>query len=160
MLNPAGLRRFPSPHSSLFFWIFGGIFGLKWGGKGRGGGYMEGLTPVARRGGDRPPCRARGLGPAVARGEGDRPPCRPLGGRQAPLFFYSRDFVANLKKKLHLNPVAPHRATGVYFWNFPKRTYIFEILIFLNIKKKKQRYRQCVGPYLKPLTPAPTHWCP
>ena len=24
--------------------------------------------------------------------------CRPLGGRQPPLFFYSRDFVANLKK--------------------------------------------------------------
>ena len=27
--NLVGLRRFPSPHPSLFFWIFGGIFGLK-----------------------------------------------------------------------------------------------------------------------------------
>ena len=43
----------------------------------------------------------------VAPPTGDRPlshlgwatgACRPLGGRQAPPFFYSRDFVANLKK--------------------------------------------------------------
>ena len=28
-----------------------------------------------------------------------------------------------------------HRATGVYFWNFQKRTYIFEI--FFKYKKEK-----------------------
>ena len=51
------------------------------------GSYIRGVTPVARgRRGDRPPCRARGLGPVVARGGGDR-----------PLFF--SDLVANLKKK-------------------------------------------------------------
>ena len=83
------------------------------------------------------PGRPRGGGQAPLPRPWAGPSGRPLGGRQTPLFFYSRDFVANLKKKLHLNPVAPHRATGVYFLNFPKRTYIFEILIFLNIKKKK-----------------------
>ena len=75
-------------------------------------------------------------GDPVARWGGDRP----------PIFFFSRDFVANLKKKkLNLSPVAPHRATGVYFWNFPKPTYIFEILIFLNIKKKKPPQTEAVG---------------
>ena len=40
---------------------------------------------------------------------------------QAP-FFYSKDFVANLKeKKLQLEPVAPHRATGGIFEIFQNR---------------------------------------
>ena len=67
----------------------------------------------------------------VASGVGDRP-LSPVGGATGPpLFFLSRDFVANLKKKkLHLSPVAPHRAIGGYFWNFSERTYIFEILFF------------------------------
>ena len=75
-------------------------------------------------------------------------PCRPWGRRQGPVarwggdrppsFFFSRDFVANLKKKNYIWALSPpHRATVVYFWNFPKPTYIFEILFFLNIKKKK-----------------------
>ena len=65
----------------------------------RGGGH----PPVARRRGDRPPWRAHW---PVAPGVGDRPPS----------FFFSKDFVANLKKKkLHFSPVAPHRTTGVYF---------------------------------------------
>ena len=72
-------------------------------------------------------------------------PCRPLGGRQVP-FFFSRDFVANLKKKNYTLGMSPYgRATGVYFWNFSKRTYIFEILFFLNIKKKKL---QCFSSYI------------
>ena len=68
-----------------------------------GGGRQA--PPVARRRGDRPPWRAHWL---VARWGGDRPPS----------FFFSRDFVANLKKKkLHLSPVAPIGRPG----------YIFEI---------------------------------
>ena len=55
-----------------------------------------------------------------------RGPCRPLNERQAPAarwggatgpLFFSRDFVVNLKKKLHLSPVAPIGRPG----------YIFEI---------------------------------
>ena len=43
-------------------------------------------------------------------------PGRPRGGRQAPFHFFSAmDLVANLKKKLHLGPVAPHRVTGGIF---------------------------------------------
>ena len=58
--------------------------------------------PVAQGGGggDRPPWHACRLGLLVARGVGDRPPCRPLGGDRPRLFFSSRDFVANLKKKI------------------------------------------------------------
>ena len=41
------------------------------------------------------------------------------------------------KKRGGLSPYG--RATGVYFWNIWKRTYIFEIF-FLNIKKKKPRH--------------------
>ena len=42
----------------------------------------------------------------VARGLGDRP-LSPVGGATGPLpFFLPRDLVANLKKKLHLVPVA------------------------------------------------------
>ena len=84
----------------------------------RGRPYIGGLTrsPVGEGGRQPPLSPARGatgppgayrLGPLVG---------RPRGGRQAPSFFFSSDFVANLKeKKLHLSSVAPHRATGVYF---------------------------------------------
>ena len=54
-------------------------------------------------GGDRPPLPPTGgatgppgacrLGPLVG---------RPRGGRQAPSFFFSRDFIANLKKKNYI----------------------------------------------------------
>ena len=49
---------------------------------------IGGREPVA------PPTGDRGLSPlGWATGA-----CRPLGGRQTPFFFFSRDFVANLKK--------------------------------------------------------------
>ena len=88
------------------------IFRLKWQGNGGQGLYKEGG------------------------------PCRPLGGRHAPLlFFFGHGPRCKFEeKKLHLGHVAPHRATGGYFWKFSKRTYIFEILIFFNIKKKKVRH--------------------
>ena len=89
----------------------------------RGRPYIGGLTrspvggrqapPVARRRGDRPPWRAHW---PVAPGVGDRGLSPVGGGDRPPSFFFSRDFVAKLKKKkLHLSHVAPHRATGVYF---------------------------------------------
>ena len=66
----------------------------------------RGLPRSPGGGGDRPPCRARGPGPAVARG-------RPRGGDRLPFFS---DIVANLKKKkLHLDLVALWGATGGYF---------------------------------------------
>ena len=40
-------------------------------------------------------------------------PCRPPNGRQ--VFFISRDLIVNLKKKIHLRPVALWGATGGYF---------------------------------------------
>jgi len=53
----------------------------------------------------------------VAPPTGDSP-LSPGGGRQAPSFFFSRDFVANLKKKNYTLGLSPYgRATG----------YIFEI---------------------------------
>ena len=76
----------------------------------RVGGGRQAL-PVARRRGDRPPWRAHW---PVAPGVGDRG-LSPVGGATGPHFFFSRDFVANLKKKITFEPVAPHRAIGVYF---------------------------------------------
>ena len=58
-------------------------------------GKKGGLSPPQRASG---PCRPRG---------GRQAPVARWGGRQAPPFFFSRDFVANLKKKkLHFGPVA------------------------------------------------------
>ena len=49
-------------------------------------------------------------------GEKKNKPCRPLGGRQPPPFFFSRNFVENLKKKNYNLGLSPYgRATGVYF---------------------------------------------
>ena len=40
----------------------------------------------------------------------------PVGGATGPPFFFSRDFVANLKKKNYNLGLSPYgRATGVYF---------------------------------------------
>ena len=80
----------------------------------RGALYRE-ADPVARGGGDRPPLSPAGRATGPSGGPTGLSPlgwaagaCRLLGGRQAPLFFFSRDFVANLKKKkIHLSPVAP-----------------------------------------------------
>ena len=56
-------------------------------------------------------------------------------------FFILKKFIfENWKKKKLQTGLSPLGwATGVYFRNFSKWTYIFEILIFLNIKKKKSR---------------------
>ena len=72
-----------------------------------------------------------------------------MGGRQDPSLHttLARDLFANSKKNYIkvLSPVAwatgplspLGRATGGHFRNFSKRTYIFEIFIFFNIKKEK-----------------------
>ena len=42
-------------------------------------------------------------------------------------------------------PLSPlGRATGGHFRNFSKRTYIFEIFIFFNIKRKRRPYMICL----------------
>ena len=78
----------------------------------RGRPYIGGLTrsPV---GGDRPP-----LSPA---GGATGPPggptgLSPVGGTTDPPLFFLQGLRCKFKeKKLYLSPVAPHRATGVYF---------------------------------------------
>ena len=72
-------------------------------------------TPVARGGGATGPLPRLWAGPSGG---------RPWAGRQAPVarptgdraFFFSRDFVANLKKKNYTLGLSPYgRATGIYF---------------------------------------------
>ena len=88
----------------------------------RGRPYIGGLTrspvggrqapPVARRRGDRPPWRAHW---PVAPRVGDRG-LSPVGGATGPPLFFLQGLRCKFEeKKLHLSPVAPHRATGVYF---------------------------------------------
>ena len=65
--------------------------------EGEGQPFHRGGYPGRPGGGDRPPCRACGPGPAaVARGLGDRPLSPP---QRATGPFFSRDLIANLKKK-------------------------------------------------------------
>ena len=78
-------------------------------------------------------------------------PCRPLGGRgrqdplpphtpgQGPLCKFKKNYIKVLSPVAWATGVLSplERATGGYFRNFSKRTYIFKFFIFLNIKKKK-----------------------
>ena len=73
------------------------------------------------RGGLWPPCRPSG---------DDRPPLPPRAPGQGPL--------CKLEEKNYIKVLSPlGRATRVYFRNFSKRTYIFEILNFFKYKKEK-----------------------
>ena len=69
------------------------------------GAYIGGHTPIARGGATDPPAAPMGRAQRSPEGGATGPPCRPLGGRQAPLF--SRDLVANLKKKITLRACRP-----------------------------------------------------
>ena len=88
---------------------------------------MRQAPPVARRMGDRPPGACR-LGRLVGRLRGGRQGPVARWGRQAPSFFSSRDFVANLKKKNTFELCRPP---------IGRPGYIFEILIFFKYKKEK-----------------------
>ena len=91
----------------------------------------RGGTPGRPRGGDRPPCAPVDGPPPVAWGRGGTtgPP------HPAPP---ARDLFVNWKKKNYKQVLSPLGwATGVYFRNFSKLTYIFEILIFFRYKKEK-----------------------
>ena len=85
-------------------------------------------------------------GDPVAPPTGDRP-CRPRGGRQAPVarwagdkppFFFSRDLVANLKKKNYTLGLSPYGGRPGGIFEILQNGHIFlKFLFFLNIKKKK-----------------------
>ena len=136
--------------------------------EGEGWGFYRGDTPVARGGATGPPA-ARGLGPAAG---------RPWAGRQALVarwggdgaFFFPGTSLRIWKKKLHLKPVALWGATGGYFWNISKRTYIFEIFILKKYKKNRFFFRagQAGHDQAGPVTALPNYlsskcrfrWCP
>ena len=67
-------------------------------------------------------------------------PCRPLGGRQAPLsFFFGHGPRCKFEeKKLHLGPVAPHRATGGIFEIFQNGHIFLKFCFFKKYKKEKK----------------------
>ena len=136
-----------------FWWNFWAQMRREWGSMAYIGGRAG--RPMGGGGATGPPCRPW-VGPQSP-GGGDRPPC--------PHAPPARDLFANLKKKITLrscrpwlgrqDPVAPGRATGGHFRNFSKRTYIFEILIFFNIKKKKVIARGYISPGLQSGNPSP-----
>ena len=86
--------------------------------EGRGvGSYIRGVTPVARGGGRQTPPVARG-------------------GATGP--FFSRDLVANLKKKITLRACRPMGGRpGDIFEIFQNGNIFLKFLFFKNIKKKK-----------------------
>jgi len=133
VLNPAGLRRFLSPHPSLFSGFLVEFSGSNEEGMGVDP-YIRGSTPVAR-GGATGPLPRPWAGPSGRSRGGDRPPYRLLGGDRPP--FFPGTSLQIWRKKLHLGPVALWGATGGYFWNISKRTYIFEILILFKYKKEE-----------------------
>ena len=79
----------------------------------------------------------RAIAPLWPVGRATGPPCRRVLARD--LFenkkFYRKVPVAHCLSDRCLSPLK--WATGGYFCNLLKRPYIFEILFFLNIKKKK-----------------------
>ena len=95
-------------------------------------------------------------------------PYHSLGGRQdplpphtpgqGPLCKFKKNYIKVLSPVAWATgPLSPLGwATGGHFRNFSKRTYIFEIFIFLNIKKKKtllyfspQSRSYLSGPFLR-----------
>ena len=137
MLNPAGLRRFPSPHSSLFFWIFGGIFGLKWGGKGRAGPFIGGTPGRPRGGGRQAPAAPVGWAQRRSPVGWATGPCRPPNGRQV-LFFLQGLRCEFEEKKITLWACRPMGGRPGYIFEIFQNGHIFlKFYFFLNIKKKK-----------------------
>ena len=138
MLNPAGLRRFPSPYS-FFFLDFWWNFRAQMRREGEGWSFYRGDTPVARGGGRQAPPAARGLGPAAG---------RPWAGRQAPVarwggdraFFFPGTSLRIWRKKITLKACRPMgRRPGDIFEIFQNGHIFLKFLFFKNIKKKKRR---------------------
>ena len=70
---------------------------------------------------------------------GGRDPVAPPNGRQAP-FFFARDLVANLKKKITLRVCRPMKGRQGDIFEIFQNGHIFLKFLFLkNIKKKKRR---------------------
>ena len=87
------------------------------------GSYIGGLTPVARGGATGPPAAPVGWAHWSPEGRGDRPPLSPVGGATGPPFF-SRDLVANLKKKITLRACRPLGGRpGVFLKYFKTEIY-------------------------------------
>ena len=97
-------------------------------------GLYRGAQPVARGGAPvgGPPCRPSGGDrPPVARGWGDRPPLHPRTPGQGP--------ICKLEGKKYKQVLSPFgQATGVYFRNFSKPTYIF--VKSLHVASMAQQY--------------------
>ena len=126
VLNPVGLRRFPSPHPSLFFWNFGGIFGLKWGGNGGSDAYIRGVPRSPDGGATGPPCRPRGGRQPLLPRPWAGPSGRPRGGDRPPFFCQGPRSKFNEKNYNEgLSPyggrpgvVLKYFKMDIYFWNF------------------------------------------
>ena len=78
-------------------------------------------------------------------GRATGPPCRRVPARDPfeNKKFYRKVPVAHCLGDRCLSP--PRWATGGYFCNLLKRPYIFEILFFLNIKKKKPLQEEAIS---------------
>ena len=103
VLNPAGLRRFPSP---LFFLDFLWNFRAQMRREGEGWSFYRGDTPVARGvgGATGPPAAPVGWAQRWSPVGWATGPCRPLGGRQG--LFFQGPHCEFEKKNLHLRAVA------------------------------------------------------
>ena len=98
--------------------------------------YKGGL-PRSPEGGRQAPLPRPWAGPSSRLRGGDRPPCRLLGGDMP---FFSRDLIANLKKKITLRACRPMGGRpGGIFEIFQNGHIFLKFLFFLNIKKKKPR---------------------
>jgi len=83
--NPAGLRRFPSPHPSFFSGFLVEFLGSNVEGMGVAGLYRgEGLSPEVR-GRQAPEPRATAIGGPVCKFFFTKQAYRPLPGRQGPV---------------------------------------------------------------------------
>ena len=136
MLNPAGLRRFPSPHSSLFFLDFWWNFRAQMRREGEGLSLYRGYprSPAGGRG-DRPPAatvgRAQRRSP-VGRATG---PCRPPNGRQGLFFLFSPGTSLQILKKITHWACRPMGGRPGYIFKIFQNGHIF--LNFFKYKKEK-----------------------
>ena len=77
---------------------------------------------------------------------GERDPVARWGGDRPPFhFFFGHGPRCKFEeKKLHLGPIAPHRAPGGIFEIFENGHIFLKFYFFLNIKKKKPLFSYCL----------------